>query len=86
MNLVQTAQHETVTLDLSQPEVDGQKLTAEVTITNKVGHRFPSGVGFRRAFIEFVVMDNGSINQATGQPKIVWSSGRTNGEGFIVDR
>ena len=30
-------------------------LTADVRITNRTGHRLPSGVGFRRAFIEFVV-------------------------------
>ena len=37
-----------------------QTLSADVRITNRTGHRLPSGVGFRRAFIEFVVMDNRS--------------------------
>ena len=52
-------------------------LSARVTVDNKVGHKFPSGVGFRRAFIEFEVLD------AKGKP--LWASGRTNGAGVIVD-
>jgi len=47
-------------------------------VTNKTGHRFPSGVGFRRAFIEFEVADS-----RTGQ--VVWASGRTNELGVIID-
>jgi hypothetical protein len=84
-NFVQVAQHETATIDVSQPVIDAQKLSADVTVTNKVGHRFPSGVGFRRAFIQFDVMDTGLIDPKTKQPKIIWSSGATNEAGFIVD-
>jgi hypothetical protein len=84
-NFVQAARHETATVDITKPEVVGQNLIADVTVTNKTGHRFPSGVGFRRAFIEFDVIDSGSIDPATGEPKILWSSGRTNDEGFIID-
>lgn len=47
-------------------------------MTNKVGHRFPSGVGFRRAFLEVV-----ATKKSTGQ--VVWGSGRTNSVGVIVD-
>jgi len=57
-----------------------------VTVTNKTGHRFPSGVGFRRALIEFDVIDSSSIDPVTGKPKILWSSGATNSEGFILDK
>jgi hypothetical protein len=56
---------------------DGGTLEARVTVTNKTGHKFPSGVGFRRAFVEFSVFD---ANKA-----LLWSSGRTNGAGMIVD-
>jgi hypothetical protein len=56
-----------------------------VTVTNKADHHFPSVVGFRRAFIEFDVMDTQVIDPKTKQPKIVWSSGATNEAGFIVD-
>jgi hypothetical protein len=53
-------------------------LEARVTVTNKTGHKFPSGVGFRRAFITFEVLG------ADG--KALWSSGQTNPAGMIVDR
>jgi hypothetical protein len=52
-------------------------LSATVTVTNNTGHKFPSGVGFRRAFIEFEALD------ADGT--VLWASGRTNGAGIIVD-
>jgi hypothetical protein len=53
---------------------------ADVKVTNLAGHRLPSGVGFRRAFIEFVVQDN-----STATPRVVWASGRTNSVGVIID-
>jgi hypothetical protein len=85
LNFVQSAEHDTASVEVSQPEITNQNLSADVTITNWTGHRFPSGVGFRRAFIEFDVFDNSVIDPKTGQGKIVWSSGRTNDQGFIVD-
>src|SRR5581483_9848074 len=79
-NFVENAQNQTATVTVSTPTVANQKMSADVTVVNKTGHRLPSGVGFRRAFIEFDVIDNSS-----GREKIVWSSGRTNELGFIVD-
>jgi len=84
-NFVQTAQHDAATIEVSKPALTNQNLTADVTVTNKTGHRFPSGVGFRRLFIEFDVIDPTTIDPATRKPKVVWASGRTNDEGFIVD-
>jgi len=84
-NFVQAAQYDSATVEVSKPDLTDQNLIADVTVTNKTGHRFPSGVGFRRLFIEFDVIDSSSIDPSTGKPKIVWSSGRTNDEGFIVD-
>ena len=52
-------------------------LSAKVTIVNKTGHKFPSGVAFRRAFIEFRVLD--------AQGQTLWASGRTNKSGVIID-
>jgi len=59
------------------PQLDGSKLSAQVRIENLAGHKFPSGVGFRRAFVAFEVLD------ASGQ--VLWASGRTNDAGLIVD-
>lgn len=75
-NMVRQATNDTVDLDVAVQSVVGNVLTASVTVTNKTGHRFPSGVAFRRAFLEFLVLDGNDI---------VWSSGRTNGVGVIVD-
>lgn len=50
---------------------------ASVKVTSLVGHRFPSGVGFRRAFLEFQVLDRMNT--------VIWSSGATNSVGVIVD-
>ena len=65
-----------ITID-SVTRSDG-RLEAHVTVTNKTGHKFPSGVGFRRAFITFDVLDTDGA--------VLWSSGRTDGSGMIVDR
>jgi hypothetical protein len=84
-NFVQTARHETATIELLQPTIGSQTIAADVRVTNLTGHRLPSGVGFRRAFVEFVVMDTRTIDPSSGQPTVVWSSGRTNAAGVIVD-
>ncbi len=81
-NMVQQAQNSTARVEVS---TDGLSIAApgapmvmyaQVKVANLAGHRFPSGVGFRRAFIELVVKD------ASG--KVVWGSGRTNELGVIV--
>lgn len=56
---------------------DSGTLVADVTVTNLGGHKLPSGVGFRRAFIEFQVLD------AAGNP--LWASGRGNTVGLLLD-
>ncbi|HEX2269186.1 MAG TPA: cytochrome P460 family protein [Pyrinomonadaceae bacterium] len=74
---VQQAQNSTAEVSVSEPTVSNQKLIADVKVTNKAGHRFPSGVGFRRAFLELRVIDDD-----TG--KTVWCSGCTNELGVIM--
>lgn len=49
----------------------------EVQVQNNAGHKFPSGFPSRRAFIEFVVLDE---NEDT-----LFASGITNDQGFIVN-
>jgi len=75
---VQQSQNSTAEVSVSPVTVSNQKLVADVKVTNKTGHRFPSGVGFRRAFLEFRVVDND-----TG--KTVWCSGCTNELGVIMN-
>ncbi len=58
--------------------VEGERVVADVSLSNLTGHRFPSGVAFRRAWIEVLLLD-------TQTEEVVWGSGRTNEVGVIVD-
>lgn len=75
-NLVQQAQSITAAVVVTKWEVQDSKLIVEVTVVNKAGHRFPSGVGFRRAFLEL---------QATMNGKPFFTSGTTNDKGQITN-
>ena len=75
-NVVEQAQNRTATVAISSFDIKGGKLIADVTVTNLAGHRFPSGVGFRRVFLEFKATMNG---------KPFWTSGTTNDKGEITD-
>jgi hypothetical protein len=75
--MLDQASDETADIAVNDVAVEGDALSATVTVTSETGHKFPSGVQFRRAFVEFSVLD------AKGEP--IWSSGRTNGAGVIVD-
>lgn len=76
-SMVGMARNETATLDVESLGItpDG-KLRAEVLVTNLAGHYLPTGVGFRRIFIEFLVRD--------AEGNILWASGRANELGAIV--
>ena len=78
-NLFEQARKRTANVATSM-SIDGRTLTANVEVTNLAGHRLPSGVGFRRAWIELLVVEN-----RDGRERVVWSSGRTNSVGVIVD-
>lgn len=52
-------------------------LEARVRVTNLAGHKLPSGVGFRRAFLEVEALD--------GAGRRVWASGRPSPLGVILD-
>jgi cytochrome P460 len=75
--MVDQAVNRTAAVTIGDVKNDGTTLSARVTVINRVGHKFPSGVGFRRAFLEFDVLDVAN--------RKLWSSGRTNGSGVIVD-
>src|SRR5262249_54235294 len=71
------AANKTATVTVPAISTADNVLKARVTVINKAGHKFPSGVGFRRAFLQFNVLDKDN--------KVLWSSGRTDRMGVIVD-
>ncbi len=77
---VQTARNDVAALDVKASWKEPGRVMARVVVKNKVGHRFPSGVGFRRAFVELVVTKQAS----SGKEEIVWASGRTNDLGVLL--
>lgn len=79
-NFVRQAQTRTARIEARLAPTPAGKLAVELKVANLAGHRLPSGVGFRRAFVEFVVLDT-----SVSPPKVVWGSGRTNAQGVIVD-
>jgi hypothetical protein len=81
-DFVRQAKSETAEIAVDARVADGE-LVASVEVTNKAGHRFPSGVGFRRAFLEFLVIERAA--RSGDKDRIVWSSGRTNELGVLVD-
>lgn len=81
-NFVQTAQLKTAEIELTAADEGPRTIRAKVLVHNKAGHRFPSGVGFRRAFIELIVRRKDSNN---GSSEPIWASGRTNELGVLVD-
>lgn len=74
------ARERTADIDVETSIAEDGKLIAEVEVVNKTGHRFPTGVGLRRAFLELLVID-----ESGGEERIVWGSGRTNSVGVLVD-
>jgi hypothetical protein len=70
------ARNETARIEVTSLNENGKYLEAGVRVENLAGHGFPSGVGFRRAFLTFEVLD--------AQGKALWASGRTNHAGAIV--
>ncbi|APR67611.1 hypothetical protein CN03_12130 [Thalassolituus oleivorans] len=75
-NMILQAQKRTASIKINVDSVEKNTLKATVKLRNLTGHRFPSGVAFRRAFIEFAVLDG---------DKEIWVSGSTNNIGVILD-
>lgn len=68
------ARHEAAKVEVVSVKKTAQNLTAQVKVTNLAGHKFPSGVSFRRAFVEFRVEVGGRTR---------WASGATDNMGTI---
>jgi hypothetical protein len=71
------AREETARVEIARVEAGEEALAVDVVVTNLTGHRFPSGVGFRRAFLELSVLD--------AHNAVRWASGRTDSLGILVD-
>lgn len=71
------AQNNTALVTVGTPSKSGGNLQADVTVKSLVGHKFPSGVSFRRAFLDFQVLDASN--------NVLWESGGTDANGVIVD-
>ena len=71
------AREETATVTVDHVTRTATGLTATVTVKNLVGHKLPSGVGFRRAWLRFQVLDRNG--------EVLWVSGDTNELGVILD-
>jgi hypothetical protein len=78
-NMVRMARDDTATVEVTADREGPNRLTARVVVANKAGHRFPTGVGFRRAFLELAV-----VEMDGGSERVVWASGRTNELGVLV--
>jgi hypothetical protein len=76
------AKHRTAEIEVATRWGDKHQIEVEVEVRNLAGHRFPSGVGFRRAFLEVSVFSDA---QGAASDVPVWSSGSTNQVGQIVD-
>lgn len=71
------ANERTATLSIASTNIESGALKSSIKVVNGVAHKFPSGVGFRRAFVEFRVLDENGVT--------LWGSGVTNGAGVILD-
>jgi len=74
---VDLAQRETATVEIVSTNKTATDLEVTVRVTNKAGHSFPSGVSFRRTFLDFEVLD--------ANDKPIWASGDTNDYGMITN-
>jgi hypothetical protein len=74
---VMQAQTATAQVTIGSATKTGGNLQSDVTVTNLAGHNLPSGVSFRRAFLDFQVLDGNGV--------VLWESGGTDANGVIVD-
>jgi len=75
--MLELARNQTAKVEILSMRRTSDNLEIEVKITNLTGHSFPSGVEFRRGFVELLVLDSSD--------KQIWASGRTNSKGEIVE-
>ena len=74
--LLEFAREKTARISVQNLQSTTDGLRAVVRVDNLTGHNLPSGVGFRRLFIEFSVLD--------AKGNVLWSSGRTDQLGQLL--
>lgn len=74
---IDLARQETAEVEVLSMKKTATDLEVKVRVKNQAGHSFPSGVSFRRAFLDFEVLD------AAGNA--LWASGATNKFGMITN-
>lgn len=79
-HVIQQARTSTAKVHI-RTHLSGDTLVADVEVINLTGHRFPSGVGFRRAFLDFEVRDANAPADAAP----IFASGRADDRGRILD-
>ena len=74
--LLQFAREQTASVAIEDVQATTDGLRAVVRVENLAGHNLPSGVGFRRLFIELSVLDR--------RGNVLWQSGRTDALGQLL--
>jgi hypothetical protein len=74
---IDLARQETAEVEVMSTRKTATDLEVKVRVKNNAGHSFPSGVSFRRAFLDFEVLDTAG--------KSIWASGATNQFGMITN-
>jgi hypothetical protein len=69
-------QNETADLAVEETDLSGDALSLTVVVSNKVGHKFPTGFPSRQAWIHLTVAD--------GDGNVVFESGAPQADGSIV--
>lgn len=70
------AREKTAKLVIEEAAFTGDRLKARVRVVNEVGHKFPSGVHFRRAWVELAAFAEGGTDP-------IWCSGCADDDGWI---
>jgi hypothetical protein len=72
------AKNESVDLRIVDLRENSDTIEVDLEVTTFTGHKFPTGAGFRRAFIKFEVLD--------ANDNVLWASGQFNHLGVLVDQ